>query len=291
MNIHTLENEEIKIEVNLHGAELKSLVKKETGREYMWEADPKFWGRNSPVLFPFVGSVANGEFRAKGKSYPMGQHGFVRDMDFQLEKQDEKELVFVLESNEETLAKYPYAFRLHIGYQLAGSAVKVIWKVENPSEESLPFSIGGHPAFCTTPVNDQGEVTCMVHFEGKDKVVSHQIESGVVGGIYHTYDLKEGNLPVTKDLFDLDALIIENQDIHKVSLCDANGEKYLTVNMDVPLFGVWSPVGKNAPFVCIEPWYGRCDAAGFTGDVSEREFGNLLPAGEVWERSYEIIVR
>ena len=114
---HKLENELIAIEVEEHGAELKSLVRKNTGKEYMWKADPKFWGRTSPVLFPFVGAVKDKQFRTKGQTYTMGQHGFARDMDFTLDSQTEDTLWFVLKSNEETMAKYPYAFTLRIGYQ------------------------------------------------------------------------------------------------------------------------------------------------------------------------------
>ena len=111
---HKLENELIAIEVEEHGAELKSLVRKNTGKEYMWKADPKFWGRTSPVLFPFVGAVKDKQFRTKGQTYTMGQHGFARDMDFTLDSQTEDTLWFVLKSNEETMAKYPYAFTLRI---------------------------------------------------------------------------------------------------------------------------------------------------------------------------------
>ena len=111
---HKLENELIAIEVEEHGAELKSLVRKNTGKEYMWKADPKFWGRTSPVLFPFVGAVKEKQFRTKGQTYTMGQHGFARDMDFTLDAKTEDTLWFVLQSNEETMEKYPYAFTLRI---------------------------------------------------------------------------------------------------------------------------------------------------------------------------------
>ena len=96
---HKIENELIAIEVEEHGAELKSLVRKNTGKEYMWKADPKFWGRTSPVLFPFVGAVKDKQFRTKGQTYTMGQHGFARDMDFTLDSQTEDTLWFVLKSN------------------------------------------------------------------------------------------------------------------------------------------------------------------------------------------------
>lgn len=237
---HKLENELIAIEVEEHGAELKSLVRKNTGKEYMWKADPKFWGRTSPVLFPFVGAVKDKQFRTKGQTYTMGQHGFARDMDFTLDSQTEDTLWFVLKSNEETMAKYPYAFTLRIGYHIEENKLEVLWQVENPSEEELPFSIGGHPAF-NRPKN------CKIRFDVAGPLTSTTIVDGLVGNGTVDYELKNSYLTVTDHLFDDDALVIENQNVHEVSLCDMEGNPYLTVTMDAPLFGVWSPAGADVP--------------------------------------------
>ena len=138
---HKLENELIAIEVEEHGAELKSLVRKNTGKEYMWKADPKFWGRTSPVLFPFVGAVKEKQFRTKGQTYTMGQHGFARDMDFTLDSKTEDTLWFVLQSNEETMEKYPYAFTLRIGYHIEGNKLEVLWQVEILRKRNFRFRL------------------------------------------------------------------------------------------------------------------------------------------------------
>lgn len=287
---HILENEEIRIEVDTHGAELKSLVRKDTGAEYMWKADPQFWGRTSPVLFPFVGSVNKKEFRTKGKTYAMNQHGFARDMDFELDHQTADEMWFVLSSNEETLEKYPYAFVLKLGYHISGSSVEIIWQVENPSDEELPFSIGGHPAF-NCPIDPSKKQTdYQLHFDVEGPLVSSRLEDGLTGTMKDTYPLQDGYLPLSEQLFDNDALIIEKQNVKKVEICDKEGKAYLTVSMDAPLFGIWSPTGKQAPFVCIEPWYGRCDSKDFAGDLKERAYGNLLEPGKVWKKGFTVTV-
>ena len=57
-----LENENLQVTINHFGAELSGIVKKETGVEYMWNADERFWKRSSPVLFPIVGGLKNKEF-------------------------------------------------------------------------------------------------------------------------------------------------------------------------------------------------------------------------------------
>ena len=102
------------------------------------------------------------------------------------------------------------------------------------------------------------------------------------------YDV-ESEFVLHDSIFDNDALIIENSNVTEVSLVD-NDKEYITVKFDAPLFGIWSPTKKNAPFVCIEPWFGRCDAEDFNGDITEREWSNALEIGEKWYKEYEIII-
>jgi galactose mutarotase-like enzyme len=220
----------------------------------------------------------------------MGQHGFARDMEFELESQKEDSIWFVLRSNEETLKKYPYAFVLKLGYRLRKNGVEALWQVENPGQEDLPFSIGGHPAF-NCPVKDGIKQTdCWIHLDTDPQIVSTRLEGGLASDVQDIYEVQDGYLPVTEHLFDRDALIIEGQNVKKVSLCDEDKKAYLTVGLDAPLFGLWSPVGKNAPFICIEPWYGRCDPVGYDGELKDRKWGNILAPGAVWKAAFTITV-
>ena len=285
-----LENDKIRIEIDSHGAELKSLVKKETGAEYMWCADAKYWGRTSPVLFPVVGNVSGKQYRTKGKTFDMGQHGFARDMEFTLESQTDNEIWFVLRSNEETLAKYPYEFVLKLGYRLDGAKVEVLWHVENPSEEELPFAIGGHPAFYCPVTSGGKQSDCYIQFDIAGSLKCSTIDGYLVGDRVDTYELEDGMLRIDEHLFDNDALIIEKQNIKKVSLCDPKKQAFLTIEMDAPLFGIWRPADPGAPFVCIEPWYGRSDRIGYAGELRDREYENVLAAGENWDAGYAILV-
>ncbi|MCM1125739.1 MAG: aldose 1-epimerase family protein [Lachnospiraceae bacterium] len=288
---YELKNEKVSIRVHSHGAELKSLKKLSTGTEYMWKADPQFWGRTSPVLFPFVGSLKNKEFKTKGEVYPMSQHGFARDMEFELISKTEKELWFELKSSQETLPKYPYEFVLKLGYQLLDEGVEVLWQVENPGQEELPFSIGGHPAFNCPIEAGKSQTDYQIYLDAKGEIISTRIgEKGLATNHKDIYELKNGYLPVTENLFDKDALVIEHDQAKEVSLCLADGTPYLTVTMEAPLFGIWSPPRKNAPFICIEPWYGRCDHEDFDGELADREWGNILAPGGVWKRAYQIRV-
>ena len=286
-----LENDNLKVAINHFGAELSSLFNKETGEEYMWNADEKFWKRSAPVLFPFVGSLKNKEFIYEGKAYPMGQHGFARDMEFSLVSNDGTECWFSLSSDDSTYEKYPFAFTLEIGYKLIGNTLKVTWKVVNEDEKQMYFSIGGHPAFMC-PIGDVGKQTdYFISFDtDKDLTYSKLSENGLVYKKDAVLPTNGGKLKIDEHLFDEDALVVEGNQAHVVSLCKPDKRAYLTVKFDAPLFGLWSPAKKGAPFVCIEPWYGRCDAEEFSGTLAEREYGHALDAGEEFEVSYDIVV-
>lgn len=289
MALFQISNDKITIQVDSLGAELKSLKRLPDDREYMWHGDPAYWGRTSPVLFPLVGGLQDGKYRAEGREYSMGQHGFARDREFQLKSRVAAEIWFSLASDADTLQKYPYPFLLEIGYELVERAVVVKWRVSSQTAEPIWFSIGGHPAFLCPidPGTDQTQYKLV--FDTKEHIEASCLEGGLLSGEKKTYALRDGVLPVTADLFDQDALVIENDQAHSVALARPDGVPYLTVDFDAPLFGIWSPPKKRAPFICIEPWYGRCDRAGFAGEWKEREWMQCL-TGEVFEASYRITI-
>lgn len=285
-----MENEFLIVEVDSFGAELKSIRKKQTNAEYMWNGNPAYWKRTSPVLFPLVGALKNGKYIYEGREYAMSQHGFARDREFQVVTQREDYLEFRLQADEETLEKYPFHFELRIGYRLTGSTVKVYWNVKNEDEKEMYFSIGGHPAFRCPIAEGTSQTDYSLHMDTDGKLISSVIgQGGVLNGNKKEYLLEKGFLQITEDLFDEDALVIENSQAKEVSLC-RDGKAYVTVRFDAPVFGIWSPPKKKAPFICIEPWYGRCDSAFFQGALKDREWGNMLESGEEFHSEYEIAI-
>ena len=277
--LHILENENLKIAIDTHGAELSSIFNKKENKEMLWQGDPEYWGRRSPVLFPVVGKYKNGKTTYNGKEYALGQHGFARDSEFTLIEKAESKLSFELTSSEETLAKYPFKFRLICSFELKNDTIIVGWKVENTDNKTIHFSIGAHPAFYCK----KGETMLTMNGENlKYNLINSD-------GLYTSQKYDTPNsFVLNESVFDNDALIIENSNVNEISL--VNDKKYLTVKFDTRVFGIWSPAKKNAPFVCIEPWYGRCDAEDFEGDITQREWGNSLDINETWYKEYEITV-
>lgn len=295
-----LENAQLKASFETKGAELLSVRRKnmESGeleeQEFLWSGDPNYWGRHAPILFPFVGTQKGKQYQHKGITYGMTQHGFARDKEFVIQTKEENRIWFRLSSDEETIKCYPFEFTLWIGYELEENTIQVFYRVENHSEEKMYFAIGAHPGFCCPIEEGTSQEDYSFRFPHTN-TLSYSIvnmENGLKQKGINKIDLEKkeeyGYLKLEKGLFDRDALIIEESGIKEVALCKADKKPYVIVKFDTPLFGLWSPAGKNAPFVCIEPWYGRCDAEGFQGELREKEYINDLDKGELFERSYSM---
>ena len=226
MALFQISNDKITIQVDSMGAELKSLKDVATGREYMWSGDPQYWKRTSPVLFPLVGSLKDGVYRLDGQEYPMGQHGFARDMEFQLKSQSAHEIWFTLESNEDTLRKYPFPFLLELGYELREKTVAVKWNVKNPGQKQMYFSIGGHPAFLCPIEEGTKQTDYRIRLDVPEKVAVSTLCGPLASGKSVELSLEKGEIPVTEHLFDKDALVIEHDQVHSVALVKPDGEAY-----------------------------------------------------------------
>ena len=289
--MQTLSNGIPTVQVNEFGAELQSIRK--NGHEYLWQGDPAFWGRRSPVLFPIVGSVWEKKYRVDGREYEMGQHGFARDTEFTLVSESDSEVWYRMESTEATRKVYPWDFVLEIGYKLSGNSLEVMWKVTNPSTEDIFFQIGAHPAFNYPDYNPQTQERGFFVFDNKGPLDCIRIkEKGCVDAeTLHPLALEDSALALNRNTFDeIDTIILQDSQVAEVALLKPDRTPYLTVRFDAPVIGLWSPPCKNAPFICIEPWYGRCDRANYEGDFRHRDWVNTLAPGATFSASYTIVI-
>lgn len=287
--MQTLTNGILTILVNELGAELQSI--KKNNHEYLWYGDPAFWGRRSPVLFPIVGSVWEKRYRVNGKEYELGQHGFARDAEFTLVSATDTEVWYRAESSESTLEVYPWPFVLEIGYKLDGNTLEVMWKVTNPGNEEMFFQIGAHPAFNYPDYDAQKPERGYFVFDKTEGLECARLkEKGCVDGeSKYPMVLENGVLPLDWKTYDqIDTFVLQDSQISEVAFLKPDKSPYLTVRFDAPVVGLWSPPGKNAPFVCIEPWYGRCDRAYYEGEFCNRDWVNALAPGATFFASYTI---
>ena len=287
-DMKTISNKQLTIQVSPHGAELCSIVA--NGKEYLWQADPAFWKRHSPVLFPIVGSVWENEYRNEGIPYTLTQHGFARDMEFTLISEKEDEVRYRLVSNEETLHKYPFPFCLEIGYRIQGKKIEVMWEVKNTGDKEMYFQIGAHPAFYWPEFDASNSERGFFRFDKENGLKYILIsEKGCADpSTEYSLELTDGLLPLDTHTFDKDALILENEQVRKVTLYNKEKLAYLSLHFNAPVVGLWSPPAKNAPFVCIEPWYGRCDRAHYTGEYKDKDWMQHLQPEEIFQGGYTI---
>lgn len=290
MAIHTISNNCVVVSISDSGAELQS-IKSSDGREYLWQGSPAYWARRSPVLFPFVGALMNDSYTYCGNTYKMSQHGFARDMNFSFEGKDGSNISFVLNSDDKTFEIYPFDFLLRIEYSLNSNSVVVKWTVKNTGDKAMYYSIGAHPAFNLPDYCARED--CYIQL---DRIPSSI--TGITGRYADEGKNVIGNVNITqnrliklgKDLFKNDALVFENERIRRVALCDGDIKPFVEVEFDAPVLGIWSPYKEGCPFVCIEPWYGRCDAVDFSGTLEERKWQNTLAPSESAIYHYTITV-
>ncbi len=290
--METLSNSILTVQIAEHGAELQSI--KKDGKEYLWQGDAKFWGRRSPVLFPIVGRVWNNKYRHAGNTYEIGQHGFARDMDFKLTYKEDKRAVYWLESTPDTLGKFPFPFRLLVGYLLEENKITVKWRVENLGAMDMYFQIGAHPAFYFPEFDAATKDRGFFVFDRKsDLEYIMPTEKGCVSPERHVLKLnKEGLMPIDIHTFDCDTYIFDNKQLKKITLLDKKKKPHISLEFNSPLVALWSPTKTHpdCPFVCIEPWYGRCDSVGYSGELKDREWIQKLEPKETFDVEYKIII-
>lgn len=276
-----LENAQAKATFKLKGAELSSFIHKENGLEYIWQADPKVWGRHAPVLFPIVGKLKNDIYFYNNDMFHLSQHGFARDLEFELESSTKDELRFGLSHAEKTYEQYPFRFKLLICYKLKATTLTVSYEVYNEDDQLFLFSIGAHPAFRCPLIEGEKFEDYYLEFDETETLERHLLTHGLFDGTTALVMNDTNTLSLSYDLFEKDAIVFKKFKSSAISL-KSNKAPY-GVKLSFPGFpylGIWTKE-KGAPFVCIEPWYGLADPTGASGNLIEKEgIMGLEPAGE-----------
>lgn len=278
--MYIIQSDALLVSVSARGAELKNVYHKEHGLEYMWNANPSHWAKTSPVLFPVVGGLKNNRYFYEGQTYELPRHGFARDKEFVIAKQQEQSLTLSLQSNAETKAVYPFDFLLSLTYTLNNDKLTVRYSVQNTSTDNMYFSIGGHPAFAVPLVKGTSYDDYYLLFEKEETAGRWPIsKEGLIEKNAQPFFNGTKKLPLTKELFAKDALVFKNLHSKEVKLLSDKTTHGLAFALsDFPFLGLWAAPG--ADFVCIEPWQGIADSVDADGELAHKEGIVGLPAGE-----------
>lgn len=281
MSVITLSNSQISVAIKTLGAELCS-IKNKLNREFMWEGNPNFWGKHSPVLFPIVGTLKNNTFYHNDTKYTLTRHGFARDMEFELIEKTEDSATFSIQSNSATLLNYPFEFELQIQYTLINTTVKIDYKVVNKDNSEIPFSIGAHPAFALPSSFEDYSLD----FEKVEPLEYTLLENDLVSQQTEKILTDSNKVPLTYELFKRDALIFKKLQSNSITIIEKEKPILKVHFQDFPSLGIWTKVG--APFICIEPWFGYSDTTESNGNLFEKEGVIVLEANAKFQAKFSI---
>ncbi|WP_026729462.1 aldose 1-epimerase family protein [Flavobacterium denitrificans] len=277
----TISNSVLTASIKHAGAELFSL-KNNQDKEFIWDGNPDFWSKHSPILFPIVGTLKNNTYTINEKEYQLPRHGFARDMEFQLIEKTGNSAVFSLESNAETLKKYPFEFELQLIYTLENTSLKIEYIVINKGESKMPFSIGAHPAIALR----ENFENYAFKFEKEEPLKFNLLENDLISNKTETLKTINNVVPLNYKLFENDAIVFKTLESNSLIILE-NSKPYIQVDFeDFPSLGIWTK--NQAPFVCIEPWFGYSDTAGNSGNLFEKEGVIILEIDQNFHSQFSI---
>lgn len=284
-----LNNKWLHVEFSENGAEMCRITGMRTHTEYLWNGDARYWNQHSPLLFPLVGKLKDGKARINGSIYEIPKHGFVSNEVFEKVAQTHNTLTYRLESKPSMHRVYPYPFRLDVTYKLRANYITVIWTVLNTGLNVMPFHIGGHPGINYPKFDPASRIKAYAAFRKPSPIESAAVcETGCLGTQRYDLPLVNGLFPITDECFKNDAVIIDENQIDHISIYDVDKHPYVSMDFGSPVLLMWSPYGVNAPFVCLEPWYGLCDAESYEGDFKDRPYTNLVDPGHQLSMGYTL---
>lgn len=288
--IDKIRNDKLEISVRRLGAELTSLRTTDDNTEFLWQGDARYWKGQSTILFPIIGRLPDGMFELDGKLYEMEAHGFARDSEFELVESRPDMLVYRISWSDETLRQYPYKFEFHVKYKIEGNILRHRFMVENHDDRTILFSVGGHPGFnCPLYKNEKMEDYRFV-FEKHEKLQRRIKREKLLSGKREWFLNDEKEIGISHSLFYNGAVILDGVRSNWLEIRNSRNSRIIKVGFKgFPYLGIWS-TQNDAPFVCIEPWFGIDSSEGDSLDITKKEGLQRLMPGACFECEYSIII-
>jgi galactose mutarotase-like enzyme len=255
-------------EIDPQGAQL-SVLRDAAGNDLLWNGDATFWNGRAPILFPIVGALNDGHYSWRRDRYALPRHGFARGRRFEVVRSNEREAVFRQIADAETLKVYPFRFELDVAFRLEGAALQVEASVRNTGNEPMPASLGFHPAFRWPLPYGEARDAHYIEFETEEPGRIRRLNaSGLLTDERHPTPVRGRRLPLQDVLFKQDVVIFDQLQSRRLTYGAATGPRLQVTYPNSTHLGLWSKPG--AGFVCIEPWRGVADPAGFAGSLNDK---------------------
>jgi len=279
------------VDILKSGAELKSLKRIDDEIEYIWNANPTYWKRHAPVLFPIVGKVVNDQYRVQNETYHLGQHGFARDMDFEVASQSDTQVTLSLKWNNETLKVYPFKFEFFIVYTIEENRLSIEYTIKNVDDKLIYFSVGAHPGFNCPLTPDESFDDYYFEFEKDENASVILIDSsGTLKRKKEQYLNNQKIIELNDETFKDGALVFDHLKSKNITLKSKKSNYRVQVSFEeFPFLGLWT-LSTGAPFVCVEPWIGHADYSDFKGDFVEKEDQICLDVSTSFTKGFTITI-
>ena len=277
--LHTIQNDNLICTITSKGAEIRSLINKKTGEEYIWQIDPSVWGSSSPVLFPAIGNIKENKIVFDGEDYAMTKHGIIRNYEqLEFEQHDASSCSFTLTSSDETLRQYPYKFLFRVSFTLVEYRLLMTYTVTNNDTVPMHFACGGHTAYACPLDKHTALSDYVIEFPEPLGLASRTLgATGLLSSQRRCIKTTDGLLPLSDTLFNDDALIFTDITYDWVRLRKKDKKKGVIVRFtDYPNLALWSK--PAADYVCIEPWLGLPDSEDESTDITKkRSYKTIAP--------------
>lgn len=279
-----LENEYVAIKVLSKGGELKSFFDKKKQFEWIWQADERFWGKSSPILFPIVGALKENCFQFEDQLYQLSRHGFARDSNFQVVFSSAERLVLEFHATDDSKRNYPFDFTLSISYQLIDRGLQVSYLVNNCGVDDMYFSLGAHPAI-NFPKQTMALKELCIDFPLDSKLDRYSLNDNLLSLENEQVVLHSNRLFLYDAMFDQDAWVLKgvsSKEIRLKEISTGTGVQFSFENF--PFLGLWSVPG--ATFICLEPWAGLPDNERHNQRIESKEGIVLLKPQSSWSAQW-----
>jgi len=286
--LHTIENNSVICTIDSNGAEIRSLIDKTTGKEYIWQINPSIWGSSSPVLFPAIGKIKEDKVTFNGKTYAMPKHGIVRNNNsLSFESKGISKCTFRLTDSEKTLEQYPFKFSFTVEFELIGKRLIMTYIVENRDSVPMSFACGGHTAYACPISKGVTLSDYVIEFPNQHTLNIMTLgPSGLLSLELRKIECKEKTLQLSDTLFNQDALIFSDVEYNWVRLRKKNQKEGVVVRFkNYPHLALWSK--PSADYVCIEPWLGLPDLENESIDLAQKSSYKMIEPDTTFSISIE----
>ena len=290
--IYLIENDYLAVQVSSLGAELMSIKSKDSGIEYLWQGDAKYWAGRAPIMFPICGRLFEGKYTYLNKEYTMPNHGIARSSEFSLKSAVRDEITLLFVSSEETKKSYPFDFEFGVTFKLVYKTLEITYTVKNNDGHEMIFGVGGHPAF-NVPVGNEGEFDdYYVEFDSACNALRVDFSPTCFctknDKVYKDGGVKR--IDLAHNLFDDDAIFLYNVD-KTITLKSDKYNHSIKMKYDrMKYVGLWHMPKTDAPYVCIEPWSSIPANDGAVDNLLTKEEMIHLPVGYTYKNTYSITI-